>query len=246
MDRNEMERANWKLHREYKDAQGNAHVEYRDPQGTIHAYSNGYKDGQLIEEERQNLRENQADRNLSKGLLIGIIVACVGGLTAGSIYMMTRPITPQPAAVVVPNYAKSPTPQAQVNEKPNVTIVNVPEARNTPSTTTVINQPIAAPKPTTASPSSAAPKPIVATAPTMTPSQMDSNLKNAAMKQLQASFPNNQLAVEVKDTNVTVSGTTETSAQLQQIQPVLSSIRGIGKITVNATVKESPTNTGNL
>lgn len=241
-----MERANWKLHREYKDAQGNVHVEYRDPEGTVHAYSNGYMDGQLIEEQRQNQRENQADRNISKGVLIGIIVACVGGLTAGTIYMMTRPNTPQPAAVLVPNYAKSPAPPTQVNEEPNVTIVNVPQAPSTPSTTTVINQPIAAPKPTTTNPSSAVPKPTVATAPALTAGQIDSNLKNTAIKQLQASFPNNQLVVDVKDTNITISGTTETSAQLQQVQPMLSTIRGIGKITVNATVKENPTNSGNL
>ncbi|AFY62205.1 hypothetical protein [Synechococcus sp. PCC 6312] len=241
-----MERANWKLLREYKDAQGNVHLEYRDAQGKVRAYKMGYMDNQLIEEEWQNHREKQADRNISKGVLMGIIVACVGGLVAGTVYMMTRPNVPQPAAVIVPNYAKSPlssAPQTQVNEKPNVTIVNIPQPPGTPSATNNMNQPVTAPKPATANPSSVAAKPLVATAPAnetaLTPSQINNTLKNAAIKQLQASFPNNQLVVEVKDTNITVSGTTQTAAQLQQIQPTLSSIQGIGKITVTATVKDN-------
>lgn len=233
MDREDMKRANWTLHREYKDAQGRAFVEYQDSQGTIHTYSNDSLNGQLIEDDRQN----QADRNISKGVLIGIIVACVGSLTAGTVYMLTRPDAPQPAAVVIPDYSKppmSPTPQAQT-QSPNVTIVNIPQSPAPPSTTNVINQPVAAPSPTT-------PNPPVATAPsnttpTLSPSQVDSNLKNAAIKQLQTSFPNSQLVVEVQDTNILVTGTTETSVQLQQIRPVLSAIRGMGNITVNATVK---------
>ncbi len=227
MNREDMQRANWTLHREYKDEQGNVYVEYSDPQGRIHTYSNGSHDGQLIEE----VQQNQADRNISKGILIGVIVAVVGSLSAGAIYMLTRPNVPEPAAILVPNYSQTPNFPIQ---SPSVTVVTIPQPSGEPSSSTVHNQALVTPKPATPI------SPIETTSPNatvLTPGQVDMNLKNAALKKLQATFPNNQLLVEVNDTNIIISGTTETSGQREKIQSILSVIHGVGTIRVDVTVK---------
>jgi hypothetical protein len=242
---------------EYKDPQGNIHTEYQDPQGNIHSYKSGHVDGHLAEEQNQDVRESRADKNISKGVLIGVIVTCVAGLTAGTIYFLTKLNNPQPVSVInVPTYESTPAPspppqQVRVVEQPIVKVVPVPQTQAPGSTENITVQPSASnpsskqesinaakpsnnsgtsvPKPTAVSPSKGN-----VTSPTLT--KTDSDLKTEILKQFQDNLPNNQLIVEVKNGEVTVSGTVATPEQLQQIQPLLKSIQGIGKVDMTATV----------
>ncbi|WP_081980605.1 BON domain-containing protein [Neosynechococcus sphagnicola] len=68
-------------------------------------------------------------------------------------------------------------------------------------------------------------------------SRTDSNLKNEIVKQFQTKFPNNQLQVEVKNGDVTVSGTATSQEQFQEIQPLLRTIQGVKKVEMTATVQ---------
>lgn len=136
------------IHTEYKDSQGNIYTEYKDSQGNIHPYENGYADGQLAEERTQDARVDRADKNISKGVLIGVIVTCVLGLSAGTIYFLTQLNNPQSLTVMnVPanDSTQSPSPppqQVRIVEQPVVTIVPVPQAQSTGSTVN-ITQPAA-------------------------------------------------------------------------------------------------------
>ena len=256
MNANDREKLTWVIHREYKDAQGNIHTEYKDTQGNIHSYKNGYIDGHLAEEQSQDVRVKRADKNISKGVLIGVIVTCVVGLTAGTIYLLTKLNNPQPVSVInVPTYESTPAPspppqQVRVVEQPIVTIVPVPQAQAPGSKENITTEPSAS-NPSSKQASTNASKPSknsdasvpkqVAVSPSngsVTPNltKTDSDLKNEILKQFQNNLPNNQLIVEVKNGEVTVSGTAATPEQLQQIQPLLKSIQGIGKVNVTATV----------
>jgi osmotically-inducible protein OsmY len=55
------------------------------------------------------------------------------------------------------------------------------------------------------------------------------------LKQFKTSLPNHQLVVEVDNGNVTVSGMAATPEQLQRIQPVLGTIKGVGMVDITAT-----------
>ncbi|MBW4549875.1 MAG: hypothetical protein KME35_01925 [Aphanocapsa sp. GSE-SYN-MK-11-07L] len=118
------------LYTEYKDAKGNIYTEYKDIDGNVHVYEGGFLEGQLVEEQIQAVRAERADVNLSKGLLIGVIVACVTGLTAGLIYFLTGPNNPQPVSVTnVPTYesTQAPSPEIRVVEQP--VLVPVPQTQ---------------------------------------------------------------------------------------------------------------------
>lgn len=257
------------IHREYKDAEGNMQTEYKDTQENIQTeykddkgninteYKNGYVDGHLADEQNQDLRVEHADKNISKGLLIGIIVTCVTGLTAGTIYFLTKLNNPQPVSIInVPNYKSNPAPiptppQIKVVEKPIVTIVPIPQSKTPESTVNITANPSASnpsskpenidvAKPPNDS-NASVPKPVLVsppngnvTSPTLTIT--DSDLKSEILKQFENNLPNNQLIVEVKNGDVTVSGTATTPEQLQQIQPLLQSIQGIGKVDITAKV----------
>lgn len=290
------------IHTEYKDAQGNIHTEYKDAQGNIHSYNNGYIDGHLAEEQNQDARVERADKNTSQGLLIGVIVACVAGLTAGVIYFVTRPNEPAPVSIInVPSYKASPTPSAspppvRVVEQPIVTIVPVPQPQTGESTVNITANPSAsspsskqenvnAAKPSSPSPSSGstttstpAKKPVSAkpapavvtpvspptnstTTPTKKPApavttpaspsndslssptstQTDIKLKNDIVKQLDESLPNNQLMIDVKNSQVRITGAVETLDQLKQIQSLLNTIQGIKKVDLTGVVVSKDT-----
>ena len=240
------------IHREYTDPQGNLHTEYRDSHGNI----------QSEEEHRQDMRELRTDKNISKGVLIGVTVTCVAGLTAGTIYFLTRLNNPQPVSVInVPTYESTPAPspppqQVPVVEQP-IVVVPVPQAQSPGSTENTTVRPSASNPPSKQGSSNGAkpsqnsgasvPKPTGVsppngnvTSPNLT--KTDSNLKNEILKQFQNNLPNNQLIVEVKNGRVTVSGTVATPEQLQQIQPLLKSIPGIGKVDMTATVASKGVN----
>jgi hypothetical protein len=258
------------LHTEYKDSLGNIHNEYKDPQGNLHtnnvddpdnahSYKSGYTDGHFAQERRDEEKEVLEDDNKSKGLLIGVIVACVAGLTAGTIYFMTRDNTPPPLPVVVaPINQSSPTPtptppepEVRIVEKPVVTIVPAPAPQNQPneSTVNITTNPPASNPSETAKPSPEAPNtpttapvatPPPAPAPTPTPAPIvaktDNQLTSEILKHLQNNLSDNQLKVLVKDGAVTISGTVVNQEQLQQIQPLLRSIQGIKSLNITATV----------
>lgn len=299
------------IHREYKDSDGNSYTEYKDSKGNIHteytepqknttAYNNGYVEGNLANEQRQDIQESRTDKNVSKGLLIGVIVTCVAGLTAGTIYFLTKHNDPEPAPVVIMPTSQTnpkatqPSPQIRVVEKPVVTIVKVPVPQDQSDKATVnittnppVSNPSAKPIPVAVIPAAkpipvvvtpaakplpvaviptvkpipvavtpavkpipvvvtptVKPEPIVitSTAPTdtnavnPTPIKSDRDLKTEILKEFKDNLPNNQLMVEVKNGDVMVSGTTTTLEQLQQIQPLLKSIEGIGKIELKVTV----------
>jgi hypothetical protein len=257
--------SSWVIYREYRDAIGNIHTEYKDTEGNIHFYTNGSSDSQLAEE--------YGDRNISKGLLMGVIVTCVVGLTAGTIYFLTKLNNPPPVPVSVINTTDKatpapspPAPQVKIVEKPIITIVPVPQAQKSDSTVNVTANPSASNpsskqenvntvKPSEKSGASV-PKPIVVTpkdsvttttttttTPTPTPTKTDSDLKTEILKQFQNNLANNKLTVEVKNGQVTISGTVTTPEQLQQIQPLLKSIQGIKKADVNATVASKVSDT---
>lgn len=77
---------------EYEDTQGNIYTEYEDTQGNIHSDKNGYIeiDSQFTEEDIKNRGESPADKNILKGILFGVILTCVAGLSAGAIYFLTQ------------------------------------------------------------------------------------------------------------------------------------------------------------
>lgn len=265
---------------EYKDAQGNIHTEPKDPNGNIKSYQNGYIDAVQKEENIQNEQAKQtkrADKNISQGLLLGVIVSCVTGLTAGVIYFLVKLNNPQPAAIInVPAVQTTsvPSPQASVAvvEPPVLQVVpapkaspsevkvniTIPPAVSKPSTKTSAQAiaPKAKPKeifPASNNVQNTAPKtkasdPVVpAVMPMSSPSsrdemsptltRTDSDIKNEILQRLQDNLSNTELIVDVNKGNVMVSGTVVTPEQLQQIKPLLTSIKGINKVDVIATAK---------
>ncbi len=246
------------VYTEYKDANGNIYTEYKDIDGNVHVYEGASLEGQLVEEQIQAIRTERADLNTSKGLLIGVIVACVAGLTAGLIYFLTRPNDPQPVSVTnVPTYesTQAPSPEVRVVEQP--VLVPVPQApKVTENTTTQSsasnpspqsgNTNVANPTNPTESPSAAVPEPQpLVTSPATNPAgansnRTDSQIKAEILKQFQTNLPNHQLVVEVDNGNVAVSGMAATPEQLQRIQPVLGTIKGVGMVNITATAPSQP------
>jgi BON domain len=255
---------------EYKDSQGNIYTEYRDSLGNFHSDKNGYIDGKLAEAHIQDVRVDRADKNTSKGLLIGVIVTTVVGLTTGVIYFLNDLKNPQPVSVVsVPTYKTDPKPnstpeQVKVVEKEVVKIVQVPvpvptpEAKSNQSTVNITVKPSEsnlAPKQGNTNapavkppqkPSVSAPKPAAIPSSnnnvtSATPAKTDGDLKNEILMQFKNNLPNNQLKVDVKNGAVAVSGNVETQEQMQQIQPLLNSIQGIKKLDVTASIANGVT-----
>lgn len=172
------------IHREYTDSEGNSYTEYKDSKGNIHteytksqknttAYNNGYVEGNLANEQRDDTQESRTDKNISKGLLIGVIVTCVAGLTAGTIYFLTKQNNPETAPVVIMPTSQTdpkptqPTPQVPVVEKPVVTIVKVPVPQDQSDKATVnittnppVSNPSAKPAPVAVTPA-VKPAPVV-------------------------------------------------------------------------------------
>ena len=137
------DRSTWVIYREYQDAhgivqteykdlQGNIHIESKDPQENIQFYQNGYVDGVLTEkygQEEQIKQTERADKNISQGLILGVILTCLAGLSAGVIYFLVKLNHPQPATIIsVPTYQSTPTPTpAQLQKPPVVNVVPVPQ-----------------------------------------------------------------------------------------------------------------------
>jgi hypothetical protein len=235
MKLNDPDKSNWVFQREYEDAQGIIHKEYRDDQGNIHFYQDGYE---VVSE------VDRDDRNISKGLLAGVIVTCVAGLTAGTIYFMTRSEQPVPVSVItVPSYPKNatPTPVAGpvVIEKNTVTMVPVPSSTEPDSTVNITNntlpatstQPakkaiVAAPKPST-------PAPNNTNLTSSNPVRTDGDLKTEVLQQLQTSLPSSQLNAEVRSGIVTVSGQVQTKDQLDTIESLAMKVKGVKGVVIN-------------
>ncbi|MGL5034770.1 MAG: hypothetical protein ACRC6M_13320, partial [Microcystaceae cyanobacterium] len=87
------------------------------------------------------------------------------------------------------------------------------------------------------------PKPAVTNDNTSNPkvTRRDRDLKNEILRTFQDQFANNQLTVEVNQTDVVVSGSVATQEQLERIKPLLLSVQGIGNVEVTAIAK-MPTN----
>ncbi len=237
------------VHREYKDAQGNIYTEYKDAQGTLHTYKNGYIDGYLAED---RLRNEFVAREKYNGLLLGLLIVCLGGIVFATIYYLTRP-EPEPVPVVnvpipvsTPTPTPTPTPDVTVVEKPTVTIVPVSQPQSGDNSTsssgssapeTSSTPPAESPAPTSSQPASS---PATSAEPSSSSTQpkTDSELKAEILEQLQDYLPDNQLIVEVQDAAVTISGTVPSSDKLQQISTILEPIEGIKETTIEATVAE--------
>ncbi|MEA5534639.1 BON domain-containing protein [Crocosphaera sp. XPORK-15E] len=267
----EYQDAQGNLHTKYTDAQGNVHNEYTDPQGNLHTeHEDSHGNIQSAEEHRRDVRESRTDNNTAKGILIGVIIACVAGLSAGAIYFLTQQNNQQPVYIFnesIPEKTQESTPPPEkvpVVEQPAATVAPAPQAETPKSTETAPTQPSASnpsPKPSQKSDTSA-PKPTVATpsnggvtsskpsndSGALVPpsdgsvtdsavSKTDGDLKQEIVTQFNNNLPNNQLTVEVKNGEVMVSGTVATPEQLQQIQPLLKSIKGIEKVDMTATVE---------
>jgi hypothetical protein len=247
------------IHTEYKNADGSIYTEYKDIDGNIHLNESGYLGSQLVEKQTQDAWVQRADTNISKGVLIGVIATCATGLTAGFIYFLTRPNAPQPASVInVPTHANtqapSPVPSQQVPVVKKPTVTPVPQTQSTGSTKSTATQPSVV-KPSVSNPftnpianpaqnsSASVPKPLVTSPATDNAAganlnTIDGQIKNEILKQFQTNLPKNQLIVDVKNSDVTVSGTAATSKQLQAIQLLLGSVKGIGRVNITATSPE--------
>src|SRR4028119_1804157 len=83
-------------------------------------YRDGYVHGRVVEqqyqEEGQEIRDNN---NAARGLLLGIGLTTLAGLTAGAFYLLNRPQeAPAPAPVVVPVPKASPSPSPVASQQP--------------------------------------------------------------------------------------------------------------------------------
>jgi BON domain len=247
--------ADGNIYTEYKDIDGNIHI---NESGNL---EDQLVEEQIqnarVERANTNIVE-RADTNISKGLLIGVISTCVTGLTAGFIYFLTRPNAPQPASVTnVPTHestqAPSPVPSQQVRVVGQPTVTPVPQTQSSGSTENTTTQPSVS-NPSTSNPSTkpgsaanpaqnsstSVPKPPVATpadgnAAGANVNTTDSQIKNEILKQFQTNLPKNQLIVDVSNGDVTVSGKAATLKQLQGIQLLLGSIKGIRRFNITAT-----------
>lgn len=265
---------------EYKDAKGNIYTEYQDANGTFHTDEQNSINHKLADARIQDARVDNAvsqidrsDKNISKGLLMGVIVTTVAGLIAGVIYFLNDLNNPQPVPIVtIPTEKVNPnsTP-IKVVEKEVVKIVpvqvpvatpvpsvkapeaktpeaKVPETKNNPTVTNNITVKPSESNPASntnntpvAKPSEPMAKPVVIQNNSVK-GKSDSVLKNEIVKTFQGNLPNHQLKVEVKNGEVIVSGNVETQEQMQQIQPLLSSIEGIKKVNVMASIEPRVTN----
>ncbi|MDG2990157.1 BON domain-containing protein [Candidatus Synechococcus calcipolaris G9] len=216
------------VHTEYKDAHGNIRTEYRDAQGVLHNDDNAFLDSSPAEQRRIN-----ADSNITKTVLVGILFVFFGSLIAGTVYYMTQRNNPQSVTVMnVPDYAKDepqPSPQAPQSTETNINITSEPSS----------SQPAQAPQSSetnvTVLPSSQS-SPEAATP---SPGRSDSDIKGEITSKFQASLPNNRLNVAVQNGNVTVSGTVEKPEQMQQIQSLASSVSGVKNVNVSAATVSS-------
>jgi hypothetical protein len=257
---------------EYRDAQGNLHIEAADPNKQVKSYDNGYVDGKLVEEINQNQQlkhEQEADKSISKGLLIGVIVSCVVGMSAGVGYylfqlnnpsaplVVTTPIdntaaVPSPSPPPVKTSVTNPTPTQPAPQDLNVTIKTQPEAPAAvqpaePKTPAAAKVPVKS-TPAIANPPNApiAPVvlppdvPIVDNSPAAPGDTTDTQLKTEIVKKLNQQFARHQLSVDVNQGNVNIRGTVTSPAQLEQIQPLLQSLPGIKAIDVKVAVKNPP------
>lgn len=143
---NPTDRSTWVVQREYQDAQGIMQTEYRDSLGNIHveatnsnrqvtSHTSNYVDGVLVEEHRQNghlIQEEVADRKVSRGLLVGLIIAGVIGITGAVAYYLFEMNDTDPVTVVTtPVYktdtdktnpdANNPQPVVEDNSVTNIT-----------------------------------------------------------------------------------------------------------------------------
>jgi hypothetical protein len=110
-------------------------------------YQQGYVTGQVVEENKQDKQLNQtkqADKNISQGLLLGVIVTCVAGLGAGIIYFLVKTNLPQSATIInVPRQQNSPIPSPLPSAAPPpvVKIVPVPQIQPREVKVNVTTQP---------------------------------------------------------------------------------------------------------
>lgn len=271
---------------EYKDAKGNIYTEYHDALGNFHSDQQDLVNSKLADARIQDARVDRevahidrADNNTSKGLLIGVIVTTVVGLTAGVLYFLNDVNDPQPVPVVtIPTERSNPNPNPNpttIVEKEVVKVVPVPvptpvpsaktpetkapetkapeakapETNNNPTVNNNITVKPSESNPAKPSESNQAPstnktpaaKPVVIPNNTVK-AKDDGVLRNEILKTFQGNLPNHQLKVEVKNGEVVVSGNVETQEQMQQIQPLLTSIEGIKKVNVMASIEPRVTN----
>lgn len=223
------------VHTEYKDAHGNIRTEYRDAQGVLHNDENAFLDSNLAENQRID-----ADRNITKTVLVGILFVFFGSLIAGTVYYMTQRNNPQSVTVMnVPDYAKdepSPSPQTPQSSETNINITSepgssqpAPAPQSSETNVTVLPSAQSSPSPQAATPSPQAATP--------SPERSDSDIKGEIISKFQSSLPSNRLNVVVQNGNVTVSGTVAKPEQMQQIQSLVSSVKGVKNVNVNASTE---------
>lgn len=250
---------------EYKDINGNIYTEYTDINGNFHSDRKDLIDDRLVDAHIQDARVERADKNTSKGLLIGVIVTTVIALIAGVIYFLNDANNPEPVAVVpIPAETADPEP-TEVGEEEAVqttptrtTLVPSnqvpPESNNNPPTTTTNNNIIVNPsesnqnpvetnnQPSPANPTQTNPRTESTTNNPVRPTKNDGDLKNEIVRKFQDNLGDNQLKVEVNNGDVIISGNLETQAQMERIQPTLKSIEGIKKVDIIATIEPQRTN----
>ncbi|AIE74177.1 MULTISPECIES: BON domain-containing protein [unclassified Synechocystis] len=180
------DRSSWVVQREYRDAQGITQMEYRDSSGNIHieaknsnaqtsSYESGYANGVLVAENSQNeqlKREEVADRQVSRSLLVGLIIAGVVGISGAMAYYLFQANSPDPVTVITTPIYQTDTdktnPGLEPNNSPTVVeenpITNINPAQSVESKPRDVNITVKteAPAPTSAAPAKAPPKAAVA------------------------------------------------------------------------------------
>ncbi|AUC60720.1 Bon domain protein [Cyanobacterium sp. HL-69] len=257
---------------EYKDINGNIYTEYTDINGNFHSDRKELIDDRLVDAHIQDARVDKtvahidrADKNTSKGLLIGVIVTTIIALVAGVIYFLNDANNPEPVAIV-PIPAETAEPESiEVEEQeaiqttatrttPEPSSPVTPESNNNPPTTTTTNNNITVtpsesnqnPAETNNQPPAANPTPTntrpQSTANNPATPKSDGDLKNEIVKKFQDNLGDNQLNVEVNNGDVMISGMLETQAQVEQIQPILKSVEGVKTVNIMATIEPQRTN----
>jgi hypothetical protein len=140
---NEREPYNREVNREtYTDSNGNTQTHItRNTETANNRYANGYVDGRRLEQNYQADRDNE---NTATGLIFGIVLTSLVGLSAGAFWYFnqnnttvdsTTPVeTPLPAATASPSISPQPQ-QTTIIERTREVPVVVPQQQVTPSPT---------------------------------------------------------------------------------------------------------------
>jgi hypothetical protein len=132
-----------------------------DPDETVRRQETRYQDGSVdrrVEEDRLYIDRSARDNeNAARGLLVGIIAACLVGLGLVAWYLLNqRDEQPQVQPVIVPQQ-QSPSSPPQSSQSPPDINITVPNASPVPQSPPDVNTNITVPSPASSPPASTAP-----------------------------------------------------------------------------------------